>query len=70
MARLNPRVLITEAITNSVFNEVFQSTYDVKFNFNPNMKTFKRARNNPKGEKPILLIYQDAFMMSMTSNVF
>ena len=70
MASINPTLLITEQVTNTIFNDVFQSTFDVKFNFNPNMRAFKRARKNVNAEKPLLMIYQDKFMMSMTWNVF
>ena len=70
MASINPTLLITEQVTNTIFNDVFQSTFDVKFNFNPNMRAFKRARKNANAEKPLLMIYQDKFMMSMTWNVF
>lgn len=70
MASMNPKVLITEQITNSVFDRVFQSTFDVKFNFNPNMRAFKRARNNLKTEKPLILIYYDPFLMSLSASVF
>ena len=34
------------------------------------MRAFKRARKNAKAEKPLLLIYQDPFMLSMTNNIF
>ena len=63
---MNPKLLVTEQVTNTIFNDVFQSTFDVKFTFNPNMRAFKRARVNPNQEKPLLFIYQDAFMLSMT----
>ena len=70
MSSLNPKLLITEQVTNTIFDRVFQSTFDVKFNFNPNMRAFKRNRLNPNQEKPILIIYQDQFMMTMTNNIF
>ena len=54
---MNPELLITEQVTNQIFDRVFTSTFDVKFSFNPNMRAFKRARNNPKAEKPLILVY-------------
>ena len=57
MASLNPKLLITEQVTNTIFDRVFSSTLDVKFSLNPNMRAFKRARKNPEVEKPLLLIY-------------
>lgn len=57
LAGLNPALLITEKMTNTVFDKVFESTYDVKFSYNPNMRAFKRALRAPKGEKPMLFLY-------------
>jgi len=44
-------------VTNAVFDKVFQSTYNVKFKFNPNMRAFKRNIRAADGEKPIMFIY-------------
>ena len=57
LAKLNPQLLTTEKLTNTIFGDVFSSTYNVQFNFNPNMRAFKRARKNPQSEKPLMLIY-------------
>ena len=70
IARLNPKLLITEQVTNTIFDQVFTSTNNVRFDFNPNMRAFKRSLRSKTAEKPILFIYQDQFMMSLTNSVF
>ena len=70
LARLNPKLLITEQVTNAVFDQVFTSSNNVRFDFNPNMRAFKRNIRAKNGEKPILFVYQDAFMMTLTNSIF
>ena len=57
MARLNANLLVTEQLTNTVFDQVFSSTSNVQFSLNPNMRAFKRRVRSPTGDRPILFIH-------------
>lgn len=60
--------LITQDVANDNFTKIFtQTTKNVRFKFNPNMRKFGRLYKNEKpseDQKPLLFIYYNNFMMS------
>lgn len=61
-------MLVTADIANQNFGTAFKrTTSDVNFNFNPNMRSFRRLLNEEhvsEDQKPLLFIYYPEFMMS------